>query len=219
MSFRFFTLVLCLAMSLLALKAEEKGAVTVKCLACHDPITSVLPKAHPSTPAGTGCTACHAPGTPGNSLGQRIHQKHLDALGLSEDTCLNCHSQDASGSISLSRKNEVAVSRGELGEFVNRFKSWKESKHLDHSHQRKGVPCLSCHQGFGPDDVDDMNRRCQACHGSYEGLAQKTAKTLPRNPHKSHFPTLACVKCHGVHSTFNDYCNKCHQTNFTWKAK
>ena len=54
------------------------------------------------------------------------------------------------------------------------------------------------------------NEVCQTCHGSYEGLANKTRSDKKANPHESHQGKLECSRCHKGHETARSYCAECH---------
>lgn len=59
--------------------------------------------------------------------------------------------------------------------------------------------------------------QCLQCHGSYDQLAEKTAKLEP-NPHKSHLGAVNCEDCHKVDKAQPELmCNSCHK--FTIRAK
>lgn len=195
------------------------GETQPVCNECHKSLSDLL-KQHPTKlDSSSHCFNCHDSKSKAGSLGQKAHQKHIDAMGVSENTCLSCHKPDAENKISVSRKAGITFNRDEMTGLVKKYETWNNSQLLANSHKTKGVYCLSCHEGFGPDDVDDMSKRCKSCHGGYEELARKTVSVKPRNPHKSHFATLSCVQCHQIHAEFRDYCDKCHHTNFKWTRK
>lgn len=210
------TMVVLLCMHIANASAAE---MQQKCSECHKSFESVVKPQHPKANSLVECFNCHDSKNKAGSLGQRIHQKHINDLGGGEDTCLSCHGLDSKNKISVSHKNDITFNRDEVTGLAKMYGTWNNSGFLANSHKIKGVYCLGCHEGFGPDDVDDMAKKCKACHGGYEELARKTAHLKPRNPHKSHYASLSCIKCHQVHADFSDYCDKCHHTNFGWTKK
>lgn len=210
-----------IAVTLLVATGSEAYAneIQATCSECHKSIGDVLKQHQPKVDAATRCFNCHDSKSKAGSLGQKMHQKHMDTLGVSESTCLSCHKPDEENKISVSHKAGITFNRDEMAGLAKKYETWSNSRLLANAHKTKGVYCLSCHEGFGPDDVDDMAKRCKACHGGYEELAKKTESVKPRNPHKSHFATLSCEKCHQVHAGFSDYCDKCHHTKLQWIRK
>lgn len=71
------------------------------------------------------------------------------------------------------------------------------------------LPCTSCH-------ADGMkapgNEACLACHGSYDKVAERTAKLTP-NPHFNHRGEQNCTNCHSLHDKSRIECNDCHSFN------
>ncbi len=73
--------------------------------------------------------------------------------------------------------------------------------------------CTTCHgtnsveKNKIPDDQYDLNKKCVACHGSYDKLADKTKKY---DPHASHLYDVSCTVCHSAHSQPKLICNDCH---------
>lgn len=215
-----FTFVLgAVALSGMYLANACAAEVPQKCSECHTSLESVVKPPHPKVSTWAECLTCHDSKSTAGSLGQRIHPKHVEALGAGESACLSCHGLDAQSRITVSRKNDITFNRDEVAGLAQKYATWNNSGFLANSHKIKGVYCLACHEGFGPDDVDDMTKKCKACHGEYEELAGKTAQVKPRNPHKSHYAGLSCTKCHQVHAGFSDFCDKCHHTNFVWVKK
>lgn len=108
--------------------------------------------------------------------------------------------------------------------YVDAFASGRD---LDAAHARAGVPCTGCHAGYtfavraktaalyalgvvgAPTRRRYGDAMCNACHVSLERQAQKT-DFLTRNPHRSHWPELACVDCHVGHGRQIDFCDGCH---------
>ncbi len=76
------------------------------------------------------------------------------------------------------------------------------------------LPCTTCHTG------DQMKapakETCLGCHGSYEKVAERTAKMNP-NPHSNHRGAKDCNACHSMHAKPRFECNDCH--NFAIKMK
>jgi PHP family Zn ribbon phosphoesterase len=101
------------------------------------------------------------------------------------------------------------------------FKSYYQAGTLANSHKNADLSCNNCHTTYDYDELDNMAPKCKNCHGDYPDLAKRTANTgYETNPHKSHFPNLACTKCHSMHGDFKDYCSeKCHKWGFNWKQK
>ena len=80
--------------------------------------------------------------------------------------------------------------------------------HLIDKHIAAGVNCASCHREAPPPKAPEMTV-CLGCHGSYAGIAAKTASDQP-NPHASHLGELTCTACHHVHRASDAVCNDCH---------
>ena len=80
-------------------------------------------------------------------------------------------------------------------------------------HASYGAKCESCHVVKTPEEGARVkNEQCLACHGSYEQLAEKTAKVTP-NPHDSHLGKVRCSDCHVGHADPKLMCNDCHKFN------
>ncbi|MCD8554156.1 cytochrome c3 family protein [Seleniivibrio sp.] len=203
---------------LLAAAAVYADDMQFNCADCHKNTVEVLKKGHAQADSFSKCFDCHDSESKAGSLGQKIHLKHTDSLGSSAETCLSCHAADKDGNVSVSHKNGITFSKEEMKDLADKFATWNDSPYLANSHKKSGVYCLDCHDTFGPDDVDEMAKKCKGCHGEYEDLAKKTADKK-RNPHKSHFGNMSCVKCHNVHEDFTDFCDKCHKTNMKWNRK
>jgi len=216
--FRLMLIVMVLAVTNTGSSYAEE--ILPKCTGCHKTLKDVLKPQHPKINSSTTCFVCHDAKSKAGGLGQKIHAKHIDALGASEQTCLSCHGPDAKNRISISHKGEgITFDRAEVAGLAKTYGTWSNSKLLANSHKTKGIYCSACHEGYDSDDVDGMTQKCTACHGGYDAMVKKTVNYKPRNPHKSHYPALGCVKCHQVHGEFTDYCNSCHSTNFKWLQK
>jgi len=106
-------------------------------------------------------------------------------------------------------------------------------KDLDAAHARASVSCTDCHQGYslsvrtktalayaagavtGPSRHRYDDAMCNRCHLSMEHLAARTDFLL-RNPHRSHWPELACADCHLAHGRQIDFCGGCHDNGGQW---
>ncbi len=82
-------------------------------------------------------------------------------------------------------------------------------------HAEKGVACTSCHGAKQEIAVPSIDQ-CKKCHDP-KAVAEKTKSVKPQNPHVSpHYGTeLDCALCHLQHDKPENYCNQCHQFNFT----
>jgi cytochrome c nitrite reductase small subunit len=105
--------------------------------------------------------------------------------------------------------------------------SFKAGRDLDSWHRQASVGCYDCHQGYSlavrartaalyaVGAVGEPPRRryddamCNRCHVSLEYQAAHT-DLLCRNPHRSHWPELACADCHLAHGAQVDFCGQCH---------
>lgn len=84
---------------------------------------------------------------------------------------------------------------------------------LAERHTQNGIRCEACHKVKMPQTGAVVNNEaCFACHGSYEKLAQRTAKLNP-NPHKTHLLNVRCSDCHSGHQASKLMCNDCHRFN------
>ena len=63
---------------------------------------------------------------------------------------------------------------------------------------------------------DRPKETCLSCHGSYDKLAERTAKLTP-NPHFSHRGEEDCTNCHSLHGKSRLECNDCHSFNLNFK--
>lgn len=64
------------------------------------------------------------------------------------------------------------------------------------------------------------NDACTGCHGSYDGLVEKTknstafktTQNVPVNPHRTHVGQVECYNCHKMHKDRPpiEYCYGCH---------
>jgi hypothetical protein len=114
----------------------------------------------------------------------------------------------------------ITIDEADIEFTAEKLKTYYEPGRLANSHKNAGEYCLSCHKSFDIDESENMRPKCVSCHGSYEDMAVVTQDSgFGTNPHKHHFPTLDCTKCHMVHEDFTDYCVKCHQWGFQWKQK
>ena len=85
---------------------------------------------------------------------------------------------------------------------------------LSHIHQLSGVACCDCYEK--PKSAESLTtEKCLSCHGSYNEVAEGTAKLDP-NPHNSpHYgKELDCDLCHNQHSKSEDFCSQCHMWGF-----
>ncbi len=105
---------------------------------------------------------------------------------------------------------------------------YQTGRDLDGAHARAAVSCTGCHQGYTLatrtlaalrylvcDPGASARRRygdelCNRCHVSLEHQALRT-DFLPRNPHRNHWPELACSDCHPAHDKQVDFCGQCHE--------
>lgn len=206
--------ILCMTTSFVVYAAD----VGFKCVECHEQAIDILPAKHADINDFTKCFSCHFDGGKAPKLGQKVHEKHLADMGTSEETCLSCHNLDDDNLITINVKKELTMDREDLADTAKKFTSFYENGKLANSHKNAGKYCLSCHTAFDIDETDAISSKCILCHGKYEDMAKVTENSgFMRNPHKSHFPTLACNKCHQTHEDFTDYCIKCHQWGFKWE--
>ena len=56
------------------------------------------------------------------------------------------------------------------------------------------LPCSTCHKN---EMTAPPKETCLSCHGSYDKLAERTAKLTP-NPHFSHRGEEDCTNCHSL---------------------
>jgi hypothetical protein len=201
-----------------SLSALASAVVQPVCSECHGIPSEVLKPEHEKVESFSDCLTCHESGTETGSLGDRIHLKHTEAQGATEETCFTCHKPDAEGKIIISSKKQVVFDKADIEDLVEKYATWSDSAELADSHKTAGVGCSACHVNYDYDDYDTVSAKCTGCHGGYEQLAPKTAERH-RNPHKSHYGNLNCAKCHQVHEPFADYCDQCHKTNMKWNKK
>ncbi|NVN90454.1 MAG: cytochrome c3 family protein [Desulfuromonadales bacterium] len=201
-------------------QAGESRAATAgyQCASCHGTTSEVLPAKHIKKNDFSGCFACHVTGRPAGTLAGMLHGRHLSAATVNPETCKGCHPAASGGVISLSADGGKKVRETDLPDLAQKTGNWLKSDTLSHAHRNKGVSCGECHTTY--DEDDSYNKRCIGCHGSYDVMAKKTAKTrFSRNPHKSHYPTLKCTNCHQSHAGFKDFCATCHGFGFSWPVK
>ena len=76
------------------------------------------------------------------------------------------------------------------------------------------LPCSTCHKN---EMTAPPKETCLSCHGSYDKLAERTAKLTP-NPHFSHRGEEDCTNCHSLHGKSRLECNDCHSFNLNFKC-
>lgn len=215
MSYRLILMLAAVAM-LFALTAGAKE-IDYKCSECHTSAKDILPPKHISKDKFEGCFTCHKDGGK-VKLNKRVHEVHFANIGTDLDTCLSCHVSDSEGRITINSNTGQKVYADEAAAVAGTM--YTEGT-LANSHKNAGLSCTDCHSTFDYDEYDNMTPKCKECHGEYEDVAKLTADApYETNPHKSHFPTLDCTKCHSSHSDFKDFCSeKCHKWGFDWKQK
>lgn len=87
---------------------------------------------------------------------------------------------------------------------------------LAERHAAMKVECAVCHVKGAPAQDYVTADACLACHGSFEKVAERTAKMNP-NPHYSHLGKVRCSDCHSGHQQPKNMCNDCHQFDFKTK--
>lgn len=185
------------------------------CGKCHPTSSEVLPKHHKKTTSFVGCFKCHGVSTP--SLSTKVHSAHLANQTAGAQSCLACHPSDGQYFV-VKADGQTKIKIEDLSDFAIKMDSWVKSDYLANAHRQNGVSCQACHATY--DEDDPLTEKCIGCHGSYDVLIPKTANTkLPKNPHKSHYPTLKCTSCHNSHSEFRDFCASCHGQRLKWKPK
>ncbi len=114
---------------------------------------------------------------------------HKETTDMTYKDCLSCH--EKSGPLSLKGKMPSS-----------------------HTHHFAAVTCVKCH-GTAKKKEEVAMKRCVTCHNT-DGLAEKTAKVKPANPHESpHYGrTLDCNLCHHQHKKSENYCLQCHKFDF-----
>lgn len=85
---------------------------------------------------------------------------------------------------------------------------------LSDRHVQLGLTCAGCHLE-NPPSKEVPTEQCQTCHGDYDKLALLTEKTLPHNPHASHYGEPECHECHKGHQPSVLLCNDCHSYSMT----
>lgn len=210
----FFTII---TMLLLTFSSAVAADFSFKCAECHDSPKGILPAKHISKEKFNGCFDCHQDAKKGK-LSNKVHSVHLPDMGTETDTCNSCHTELEPGLISVDPVNGYAA---DTEPAAKAFTSYYHEETLANSHKKSGLNCGDCHTTYDYDELDNMAKKCINCHGGYEDVAKRTAESgYETNPHKSHFPTLACTKCHSMHGDFTDYCSvKCHKWGFAWKQK
>ncbi|PLX69492.1 MAG: hypothetical protein C0603_00770 [Denitrovibrio sp.] len=188
------------------------------CSECHESPSEIFKDGHAKIGNFDKCFDCHEPSSNAKTLGERVHKIHFSDMGVNKETCTSCHAPDSEGNIYVVHDSEIYFGPDEMDGLVQKFQTWMDSEELADSHNKAGVYCNSCHERYDPDDVDNMSKKCKGCHGEFKDVASFTAD-FERNPHKSHFGKLSCVKCHNVHESFKDYCDKCHHTNMKWTKR
>lgn len=215
MIYRLMTLITVTVM-LFAMTSVAKE-IDYKCGECHASATEVLPEKHIKKDKFEGCFNCHQDGKK-VKLNKKVHEVHFAGLGTDLDTCLSCHIADSEGRITINSKTGQKVYADEAASVAVTL--YTEGT-LANSHKNAGLSCTDCHSVFDYDEYDNMSPKCKECHGDYPEMAKRTADApYETNPHKSHFPSLACTKCHSSHNDFKDFCSeKCHKWGFEWKQK
>lgn len=212
--------VLCLVWSAVASATSSSAQGTANaCASCHPDFSSVLPKGHPEvkkTEPDT-CVSCHAlaqaEDAKKNAFSTRIHLTHTGPQLKLE--CTVCHTYVPGKSFGLIGQSTSwgAPKDDDMAAIKEKFASWQNSSHTDHSHAKAMVDCSGCHGKETPlVDATVENARCLACHGPQEKLAARSElKEFPkRNPHNSHMGEMSCTVCHHAHFDSKAYCLDCH---------
>jgi hypothetical protein len=201
-------------------EAFAQKASSVQCVTCHKTAMKILPEDHKGykLEATALCFGCHRPEGKAKPLGEKIHGAHLQKAPAAMKNCLACHRPDKKGEVLFPGYPGMKATKDGMAKVPPFFTSWTNSPFLDHSHQQKGVYCLNCHSDYMDEyAAGDTQAGCVKCHGDYDAMINKTAKTkYENNPHKSHFVDLKCSACHHSHKEFEDNCGKCH--SFGYKA-
>ncbi len=186
-----------------------------QCASCHEKPSDVLQSKHIQVQDFHSCFSCHIEDKE-FKLSNTLHSAHFTHMDIDNAACVSCHIEE-NGAIRVDTKNNFTA---DTESALTAFKSFYQTGTLANSHKNAGLSCDACHKAYDYDEADSMSSKCVNCHGSYEELAKITEDTeYDANPHKSHYPTLACTKCHSAHSQFQDFCSKCHQWNYSWKQK
>lgn len=193
------------------------GEETFKCGACHETADNILPAKHEKINKFDECITCHQDGKAGK-LSDKLHNSHFSKLGLEAGTCSSCHQEAEAGVIRISYLNDNSI---DISAGLQAFQSYNHHGTLVNSHKNAGLACKDCHETYDFDEIDNMTPKCKNCHGDYPEVAKRTLHSAYKtNPHKSHYPTLECTKCHSMHGEFRDFCSqKCHKWGFEWKQK
>jgi hypothetical protein len=115
---------------------------------------------------------------------------HANTKDMGHEGCLPCHQKTGKGSLRTKMPGS-------------------------HVHSLSGVNCEKCHGKTQKQEAVEMTQ-CIPCHNPLK-LVEKTAKVKPENPHTSpHYGnSLDCNLCHRQHGKSENYCNQCHNFNFT----
>ncbi|ADD68350.1 hypothetical protein Dacet_1582 [Denitrovibrio acetiphilus DSM 12809] len=205
------------AVFLFSFAAVSAGEIGFKCSECHETPQDILPDGHITKKVFEGCFDCHQTGKKVR-LSNKVHAVHISFSDISGETCLSCHIEAEPGLIRVDSVNDYVIET-EFG--VKSFQSLYTTGKLANSHKNAGLSCGDCHATYDYDEIDNMAPKCKECHGDYPEVSKLTADAeYETNPHESHFPNLACTKCHSVHDDFKDYCSeKCHKWDFNWQQK
>jgi len=119
-----------------------------------------------------------------------LPSNHPNTKNMNHEGCVPCHQKTGKGSLRTKMPGS-------------------------HTHGLAGVTCAKCHGVTEKPETVEMTQ-CIACHTPAK-LVEKTAKVKPENPHTSpHYGNnLDCNLCHRQHGKSENYCNQCHNFNFT----
>jgi hypothetical protein len=200
--------------------AFAQQADAVKCDSCHKTSAKLLPDSHKdySLKATAMCFSCHKLEGKAKPLGEKIHTAHLQKLPTVMKDCTACHQANKEGEVSFPGQPALKGQKERMEKLSPFFSSWMGSSFQDNRHRQRGLYCLGCHSDYVDEyTADDTQAACVKCHGDYDKMIVKTAKTkYSHNPHESHFVDLKCSACHHGHKPFEDSCAKCH--SFRYKA-
>lgn len=84
---------------------------------------------------------------------------------------------------------------------------------LADKHVQQKISCESCH-GVNNSTGEE---RCIYCHGNMDKIGEKSQGKFTVNPHAPHGAHVSCLRCHKGHKEDENYCNKCHDFNFSKK--
>lgn len=81
-----------------------------------------------------------------------------------------------------------------------------------HMANKLTADCAACHPSTQVSDSEkEIDKNCQACHGTYEALGKKDlAAGRKISPHAGHLSIDSCTTCHSGHEASFAYCNNCH---------